>query len=324
MAIGARRAGVLGGLAAWAGFTVPSAVAMTAIALAVGSADVGGAGWVHGLELVAVPVVGLAVMAMRRSLAPDLSRLALAVAAAAIAIGWHGFGGQAAAIALGAVVGLLWLRGRIGSPALTRTFPARRLVATSCLTAFAVLLLGLGPLADATGSQGLALVHAMFRSGALVFGGGHVVLPLLHDAVVSPGWVGEQEFLAGYGLVQAMPGPLFTFSAYLGAIQEPSPNGVAGAAIALLAIFLPSFLLLGGVLPLWSSIRAHASVQAVLTGIGAAVVGVLAAALWNPVLTTSIDGVGDVAFALGLLVLLRLLPVWAVVPLAAGAGALVL
>ncbi len=134
----------------------------------------------------------------------------------------------------------------------------------------------------------------MFRSGALVFGGGHVVLPLLHDAVVSPGWVGEQGFLAGYGLAQAMPGPLFTFSAYLGAIQDPTPNGVAGAAIAVVAIFLPSFLLLGGVLPLWSSIRTHASVQAALVGIGAAVVGVLAAALWNPVLTTSIDGVGDV------------------------------
>ena len=320
IAIGARRAGVLGGLAAWTGFTAPSAVAMTAIALAVGSADVSGAGWVHGLELVAVPVVGLAVVAMRRSLAPDLSRLALAVVAAAIAIAWHGFGGQAAAIALGGVAGLLWLRGRAGSPTLTRAFPARRLVATGCLATFAVLLLGLGPLADGTGSQGLALVHAMFRSGALVFGGGHVVLPLLHDAVVSPGWVGEQEFLAGYGLVQAMPGPLFTFSAYLGAVQEPSPSGVAGAAIALPAIFLPSFLLLGGVLPLWSSIRVHASVQAVLTGIGAAVVGVLAAALWNPVLTTSIDGVGDVAFALGLLLLLRLLPVWAVVPVAAGAG----
>ena len=322
IAIGARRAGVLGGLAAWAGFTAPSAVAMTAIALVVGSADVSGAGWVHGLELVAVPVVGLAVLAMRRSLAPDLSRLALAAAAAAIAVAWHGFGGQAAAIALGGVVGLLWLRGRAGSPPLTKAFPARRLVAMCCLATFAVLLLGLGPLADGTGSQGVALVHAMFRSGALVFGGGHVVLPLLHDAVVSPGWVGEQEFLAGYGLVQAMPGPLFTFSAYLGAVQEPSPNGVAGAAIALPAIFLPSFLLLGGVLPLWSSIRVHASVQAALTGIGAAVVGVLAAALWNPVLTTSIDGMGDVAFALGLLLLLRLLPVWAVVPLAAGAGAL--
>ena len=245
---------------------------MTAIALALGSADVSGAGWVHGLDLVAVPVVGLAVVAMRRSLAPDLRRVALAVAATAVALAWHGFGGQAAAIALGGLVGLLGLRGEAAAPALTRAFPAARLdKATGCLVAFAVLLFGLGRLADATGSQALALFHAMFRSGALVFGGGHVVLPLLHDSVVTPGWVGEQEFLAGYGLVQAMPGPLFTFSAYLGAIQQPSPNGVAGAALALLAIFLPSFLLLGGVLPLWSSIRAHASVRAVLTGIGAAV-----------------------------------------------------
>jgi chromate transporter len=322
MAIGARRAGVVGGLAAWVGFTAPSAIAMTAIALAVGAADVSGAGWVHGLELVAVPVVGLAVVAMRRSLAPDPARVALAVAAAVIAVAWHGFGGQAAAIALGGVVGLLLLRGRASVPPLTRAFRGRRLVAAGCLAAFAALLVGLRPLAEATDSQALALVHAMYRSGALVFGGGHVVLPLLHDAVVSPGWIGEQEFLAGYGLVQAMPGPLFTFSAYLGAIQEPSPNGAAGAAVALLAIFLPSFLLLGGVLPLWSSIRTHVSVQAALTGIGAAVVGVLAAALWNPVLTTSIDGVGDAAFALGLLVLLRLLPVWAVVALAAAAGAL--
>lgn len=321
MAIGARRAGVLGALAAWVGFTLPSATVMTVIALAVGTADVRDAGWVHGLGLVAVPVVGLAVLAMRRSLAPDAFRLGLAVAAAAIALAWHGFGGQAAAILLGGVAGAFWLRGQaVVAPALTRAFRAPKLVAAGCLGAFAALLLGLGPLADATGSQALALVHAMFRSGALVFGGGHVVLPLLHDAVVSPGWVGEQEFLAGYGLVQAMPGPLFTFSAYLGAIQRPAPSGVAGAAIALLAIFLPSFLLLGGVLPLWSSIRAHASVRAVLAGIAAAVVGLLAAALWNPVLTTSIDGAGDVAFALALGLLLRVLPVWAVVLVAAAAG----
>ena len=137
----------------------------------------------------------------------------------------------------------------------------------------------------------------MVRSGSLVFGGGHVVLPLLDQAVVEPGWVGEDEFLAGYGLVQAMPGPLFTFSAYLGAIQEPEPNGVAGASLAVGAIFLPSFLLLGGLLPLWSVVRRSSAVQAALVGVGAAVVGLLAAALWDPVLSTSIDGVGDVAFA---------------------------
>ena len=221
MAVGARRAGVVGGIAAWLGFTLPSAVAMTAFALAIGSADVSGAGWVHGLELVAVPVVALAVLSMRRTLAPDLARLVLAALAAAIAISWSGFGGQATAILLGALVGVVAFGDRVRPLALTKPFRGSSLVAGACLATFAVLLVGLGPLADATGSQALELVHAMYRSGALVFGGGHVVLPLLHDAVVAPGWVGEQEFLAGYGLVQAMPGPLFTFSAYLGAIQNP-------------------------------------------------------------------------------------------------------
>ena len=323
MAVGARRAGVPGALVAWLGFTLPTAVAMTALALAVGSVDVAGAGWVHGLELVAVPVVALAVLAMGRALAPDPARVALAAAAAAIAIAWHGFGGQATAIALGAAVGLALLRGRALPPGLTSAFGTRRLVAAGCLAAFALLLLGLRPLADATGAHAVALLDAMYRSGALVFGGGHVVLPLLHDAVVSPGGVGEQEFLAGYGLAQAMPGPLFGFSAYLGAIEQPTPNGVTGAAIALVAIYLPSFLLLGGALPLWSSIRAHEGVQAALVGIGAAVVGVLAAAFWNPVLSTSIGDVRDVVFALSLLVLLRVLPVWAVVPVAAACGAVV-
>jgi chromate transporter len=197
-------------------------------------------------------------------------------------------------------------------------------MAIGYIAAFGALLLGLPALADTTDAGAVALVDAMFRSGSLVFGGGHVVLPLLDEAMVAPGWVSQQEFLAGYGLAQAMPGPLFTFSAYLGAIQEPSPNGVPGAAFAVGAIFLPSFLLLGGVLPLWSSIRRHATVQAALAGVGAAVVGLLAAALWDPVLKTSIDDWADVAFAVGLLVLLRLLPVWAVVPIAAAAGGLLL
>ena len=186
------------------------------------------------------------------------------------------------------------------------------------------LLLGLPALRDATGSQAVALVDAMVRSGSLVFGGGHVVLPLLDQAVVEPGWVGQEEFLAGYGLVQAMPGPLFTFSAYLGAIQGPEPNGLAGASLALVAIFLPSFLLLAGLLPGWSLVRTAPIVRGAIVGVGAAVVGLLAAAFWDPVLTASIDGVGDAAFALGLLVLVRLLPIWAVVPLAAALGALLL
>ena len=323
IAIGARRAGRLGGLVAWLGFTLPSAVVMTVLAFAVASADVADAGWVHGLELVAVPVVALAVLAMRRSLAPDVPRLVLAVAGTVVALAWSGFGGQAAAIVLGAFVGVVLLRDLGRPPASNERSSRPGLLPLACLVVFAALLFGL-PALLAPGDDGaLALVDAMFRSGALVFGGGHVVLPLLHDAVVAPGWVGEQEFLAGYGLVQAMPGPLFSFSAYLGAVRDPEPSGIAGAAIALGAIFLPSFLLLGGVLPLWSSIRRHGIVQAALAGVGAAVVGVLAAALWNPVLTTSIGGIRDVLFAAGLLVLLRVLPVWTVVPLAAAAGVLV-
>ena len=198
------------------------------------------------------------------------------------------------------------------------------MVALACVGTLVALLLGLPALRDATGSQAVALADAMVRSGSLVFGGGHVVLPLLDQAVVEPGWVGQQEFLAGYGLVQAMPGPLFTFSAYLGAIQGPEPNGLAGASLALVAIFLPSFLLLAGLLPGWSLVRTAPIIQGAIVGVGAAVVGLLAAAFWDPVLTASIEGVGDAAFALGLLVLVRLLPIWAVVPLAAALGALLL
>jgi chromate transporter len=324
IAIGARRAGRLGGLAAWVGFTLPSALAMTALALVVGEADVAGAGWIEGLQLVAVPVVALAVLAMRRTLAPDAGRLALAAFGALAALGGGGFAGQAVALAAGAIVGVLAFTPQSRVPfALPR--PGRRgAVALACLATLVALLLGLPALRDATGSQAVALADAMVRSGSLVFGGGHVVLPLLDQAVVEPGWVGQQEFLAGYGLVQAMPGPLFTFSAYLGAIQGPEPNGVAGAALALGAIFLPSFLLIGGLLPGWSLVRTSPVVQGALVGVGAAVVGLLAAALWNPVLTASIDGVGDAAFAVMLLALVRLLPIWAVVPLAAGLGALLL
>jgi chromate transporter len=296
---------------------------MTVLALVVGSADLSEAGWIRGLQLVAVPVVLMAVLAMRRSLAPDLGRLAVAVVALALAVGLAGFLGQAAALAMGAAVGVAAFSGRARASELSMRFGGRPAFAVGSLVALGALLLGLPVLRDVTGAHAIALVDAMVRSGSLVFGGGHVVLPLLDEAVVSPGWVGEEEFLAGYGLAQAMPGPLFSFSAYLGAIEEPSPNGVAGAGLALAAIYVPSFLLLGGVLPFWSSVRGNANVQAALVGVGAAVVGILAAAFWDPVLTSSIDGATDVAFAAALLVVLRFLPVWAVVPLAAAAGAIV-
>ena len=206
---------------------------------------------------------------------------------------------------------------------LTLRFPVGRCGALAAGGCFAGLLVGLPILPDRGSSHLLSRASTFFHAGSLVFGGGHVVLPLLNDAVVGAGWVSQQAFLAGYGLTQAVPGPLFAFSAYLGAIAGPAPNGVAGAAIAIVAIFLPSFLLLVAILPLWSSVRERVAAQAAVAGIGAAVVGLLGAALWDPVLRTSVDGVGDVVFGIALFGLLRLLPQWAVVAIAAVSGAIV-
>lgn len=321
IAIGTLRAGKLGGLAAWLGFTLPSAAALTAFALAVGSTDVSGAGWLHGLELAAAAVVLAAVIAMARTLARGPARLVLAVGAAAVALLVPGVAGRTLTILVAGLVGAVLLRGSVRPLLLHLRFPIGGRLAAVSLTLFAALLVGLPLLRAATDAHGVDLFAALYRAGSLVFGGGHVVLPLLDQAAVAPGWVTQQEFLAGYGAAQAVPGPLFTFSAYLGAIAEPSPNGVAGAAIALVAIFLPSFLLLGGVLPVWSAVRERALVQAAVAGVGAGVVGLLAAALWDPVLSTSVDGVWDAALVAGLLGLLRIVPAWAMVGIAAAAGA---
>jgi chromate transporter len=323
IAIGTQRAGKLGGLAAWLGFTLPSALALTAVALWARNVDLARAGWVHGLELAAAAVVATAVVAMARTLARGRGRALLAVAAAAVALLVPGSAGQIVTILAAAFVGAVAFRGSVRPLPLTMRFPIGRRLSVAAAALFVALLLGLPFAAAASGWHVVELSHAFYRAGALVFGGGHVVLPLLNDAVVGPGWVSQQAFLAGYGVAQAVPGPLFTFSAYLGAIEQPSPNGVSGAAIALCAIFLPSFLLLAAVLPMWSRVRERARVQAAVAGIGAAVVGLLAAALWHPILTTSVHGIGDVAFAAVLFVLLRALPAWAVVGIAAAAGALV-
>lgn len=324
IAIGALRAGKLGGAAAWAGFTLPSACVMTALGLGIASTDVAGAGWLRGLELAAAAVVLTALVAMQRTLAPDLPRIAIAVAAAAGALAVRGPAAQAGLIVGAGALGALAFRARAAVPPLHLRFPIGRRLAVASLAAFVALLVVLPVLRDAVGGVGLQLAWAMYRAGALVFGGGHVVLPLLHEGVVKPGLVGEQEFVAGYGAVQAVPGPLSTFSAYLGAVAGIEPNGVAGAALALGAIFLPSFLLLGGVLPLWSVVRGHPGVQAAVVGIGAAVVGLLAAALWDPVLQTSVDGWGDVVVLAVLVAALRVAPPWAVVLAAAAVGAAVL
>jgi chromate transporter len=324
IAIGVLRAGKLGGLAAWLGFTLPSAAILTALAIWARNVDFGRAGWVHGLELAAAAVVATAVIAMARTLARGPLRLALAAAAAAAALSVPGSIGQVTTILAAGAIGAVAFRSAARPLQLTLRFPIGRKTAVAAAVCFLGLLVGL-PLAQHLGaSHTVDLAGSFYRAGALVFGGGHVVLPLLNDAVVGTGWVSQQAFLAGYGIAQAVPGPLFTFSAYLGAIEKPSPNGIAGAAIALVAIFLPSFLLLGAVLPVWSTLRERAVVQAAVAGIGAAVVGLLAAALWDPVLRTSVHGAGDVAFAAVLFGLLRVLPPWAVVGIAAVAGALVL
>ncbi|MDR3538498.1 MAG: chromate efflux transporter [Acetobacteraceae bacterium] len=329
MAIGLLRAGPAGMFAAWLGFTLPSAVAMGLFAYGVTAlGDVSQAPWLKGLKLVAVAVVAQAVWSMARSLAPDRARATLAVAATLVALAVPSSLGQVAAIVLGGVAGLLVLP----RPAMTDGPKASlgvripHWLALVLLVAFALLLVVLPPLARASGSHGLALVDAFYRAGALVFGGGHVVLPLLQAAVVPPGWVGNDAFLAGYGATQAMPGPVFTFAAYLGAIEGPPPHGWLGAIIATVAIFLPSFLLIGGLLPFWDRLRHWPAIQAALRGVNAAVVGVLLAALFTPIWTGAVHTSAE--FGLGLTAFLALTlwaaPPWLVVLAGAAVGALVL
>lgn len=324
-ALGLWRAGPLGALAAWVAFTLPSAALL--VAFASGAAALQGPianGVLHGLKLVAVAVVAQAVWGMARSLTPDRQRAAIAAAAIALATLLAGSTGQVAAIGLGALAGLLWCRD--GGNANTRPlqFPLRRRVGAASLGLFTVLLVGLPMLAAAMGAPGLNLFDAFYRAGALVFGGGHVVLPLLDAETVASGWISKDSFLAGYGAAQAVPGPLFTFAAYLGAAGDFAPNGVAGAAIALVAIFLPGLLLLVGALPFWDALRTKPLAQAAMRGSNAAVVGILAAALYDPVWTGAVLSPLDFALALaGFVALVSWkLPPWTVVLALATLGGL--
>jgi chromate transporter len=318
-ALGLRRAGLAGGIAAWCGFTLPSAALMLAFAYgapAIAASRLG-AGALHGLKLVAVAVVAQAVWGMARTLAPDRPRASVATLAALLTLFIPGSAGQVAAILFGAIVGMVW-PGRDGPAAAERaTAPARRGNAGSvlCLALFAALLL-LGPLGRAV--PAFALFEAFYRAGALVFGGGHVVLPLLRGTVVARGWVSDGAFLAGYGAAQAVPGPLFSFAAYLGAVIA----GVPGAILALAGLFLPGLLILGGMLPFWDALRARPQAQAALRGVNAAVVGVLGAALYDPVWTSSVARPADFALALAGFVLLTAwrVPPLLVVALGAAAG----
>jgi chromate transporter len=318
--------GLLGGLAAWLGFTMPSALIMFAFAKSA-AAFTGplAEGFLHGLKIVAVAVVAQAIWGMARTLAPDRARAGIALAATAIVVFFAGSLAQIAAIALGACAGL-WLCRTDGAGVSSGqlNFPVGRSGGVIALAIFAALLLIPPAVTAATGSQALALFDAFYRSGAFVFGGGHVVLPLLQAQVVGPGWVSNETFLAGYGLAQAVPGPLFTFAAYLGAVMGPAPNGLAGSAIALVALFLPGMLLLYGMLPFWGAMRARPAAQAAMRGTNAAVVGILGAALYSPVWTSAVTTPHDFVLALGGFLLLTVwkLPPWIVVVLLAAAGML--
>ncbi len=312
----------MGAIAAWLGFTLPSAIALVAFATLSGSIDLSRAGWVHGLQIAAVAVVAQAVWSMARTLTPDWQRRAVAGLATAVALLWTSPFSQVAIIAGGAVAGRLLLL----PPPVHQTAPEpsriSRRIGTICLVAFVALLVGLPLARTVASSQALALFEAFYRSGSLVFGGGHVVLPLLNSAVVSLGWVSPTEFLAGYGATQAVPGPLFCFAAYLGDVVHIPPNGVVGATIALVAIFLPSFLLIWGALPFWDGLRGSPSFGRALAGTNAAVVGILLAALYTPIWTSAIVAPVDLAVALAALLLLVVgrVPPIVVVALAAAAG----
>ena len=325
IAIGITRAGLLGGVAAWLGFTLPSAIALVAFAYGLRGLGVTDAGWLHGLKVAAVAVVALAVWGMARSLAPDRQRATIAIVSAVCALLWPTGVGQVVIITVAGLVGLRLLPGAAAALTTRRPVAVGRGTGAAMLALFFVLLIVLPVVRQLVGSQALAVFDSFFRAGSLVFGGGHVVLPLLQAEVVPPGWVTGEEFVAGYGAAQAVPGPLFTFAAYLGAVMGPQPNGVAGAALALVAIFLPSFFMVVGALPFWDALRGRASFQSALRGVNAAVVGLLLAALYQPVWTSAIHGPADVGLALAAFGLLAFwkAPPWLVVILAAAGGALI-
>ncbi len=316
--------GLAGGCAAWLGFTLPSALLMFASALgAVAMAGPLASGAVHGLKLVAVAVVAQAIWGMSRTLTPDARRIAIALFAAAVVMLVAGPAGQLVAIAAGALAGWGLCRGletRTGAPL---AFPVSVRTGVAALALFAVLFCALPLLTTATGYRPLALFDAFFRAGSLVFGGGHVVLPLLQAETVATGWIASDTFLSGYGLAQALPGPLFAFAAFLGAQTGMTASAAVGACVALVALFLPGMLLVTAALPFWDRLQRKPALRHAVMGANAAVVGILGATLIDPVWTGAVFDLRDAGVALGGFALLTFsrAPVWLVVALSAAAGA---
>lgn len=300
MALGLQRAGLTGAVAAWLAFTLPSALALMAFAYGLAAyPEWADSGWVHGLKLAAVAIVAQAVWSMGQALCPDRARATLALAVAFVVLSVPGAVVQVLAILAGGLIGWRFLPLANHEPHVPLGFPVSRRLGFWLLAAFFALLFGLPVLAAGSGSRAIEVFEAFFRAGSLVFGGGHVVLPLLHAEVVSSGWVSDADFLAGYGAAQAVPGPLFTFAAYLGVVMNGALSGWSGALVCLVAIFLPAFLLIVGVLPFWERLRRYKSVAAALNGINAAVVGLLLAALYDPIWTSTIRSHGDFILAAG-------------------------
>ena len=320
--IGIMRAGIVGGITSFIGFTFPSVAVLIAFALLMTGFDVGNAGWIHGLKIVAVAIVAHAIIGMAKSLTPDLKRKAIAIVALLVTTLWQTAFSQVAVIIFAAVIGYLLLkRDNDGTEAQSR-FPVSKQIGAICLLVFAGLLVALPLLKEMTGSYWVAMFDSFYRSGSFVFGGGHVVLPLLEKEFVPTGWMSEEAFLAGYGVTQAVPGPLFTFAAYLGTVM----NGWQGGVVATVAIFLPAFLLVVGALPFWDQLRNHPKITGAIMGMNAAVIGILIAALYSPIWTSSILEAKDFALAVVLFSMLAYwkMPPWIVVVTGAVTGLVLL
>ncbi|MFE7061603.1 chromate transporter [Sutcliffiella sp. NPDC057660] len=318
--IGIMRAGVLGGIVSFIGFTLPSVLALIIFALVLNTMDIGSAGWIHGLKIVAVAVVAHAIMGMAKNLTPDLQRQAIALFALVGTLLWQTAYSQVAVILVSALIGFLLFKQHAESDNDQIKFPISKSFAVVCLALFFGLLVLLPILREATSLNWIAMFDSFYRSGSLVFGGGHVVLPLLEREFVPTGWISEEAFLAGYGAAQAVPGPLFTFAAYIGAVID----GWRGGLLATFAIFLPAFLLILGTLPFWDSLRRNVKVKAALMGVNAAVVGILISAFYFPIWTSSILAPIDFAFAAILFFMLVYwkLPPWVIVVTGAIGGTL--
>lgn len=319
--IGVMRGGVLGGLTSFIGFTLPSVLVLMLFASLLTTFDISEAGWIHGLKIVAVVVVAHAIMGMAKNLAPDIQRKTIALLALVGTLLWQSSFTQVGVILIAALIGFLIYKNHAEDDGKTTKFPIAKRFSAICLMLFVVLLFALPALRELTGSYWVAVVDSFYRAGSLVFGGGHVVLPLLEQELVPSGWITEEAFLAGYGATQAVPGPLFTFAAYLGTVM----NGWIGGLVATVAIFLPAFLLILGALPFWDMLRSNPKVKGAVMGANAAVIGILISALYTPIWTSSILEPIDFALAAILFTMLVYfkLPPWVIVVTGAIGGMLI-